>query len=152
MLNKIILALTLLCGFCLSTHANISEWTGLYRGVGVVEESDGKRHEIKCELQISEGNSTAFPEMLRVTYSEAGAASIQIQHLSRMPKHLTIQLTDKALGIAPSFAHPISIKLQKEPGGFNETLLTGDLVQYGVSYAQEPKTIKTLHLKLGKLK
>jgi hypothetical protein len=30
-------------------------------------------------------------------------------------------------------------------------LITGDLVEYDVSYVQEPKIISTLHLKLGKL-
>lgn len=151
MLNKIALALTLFCGFCLSAHANISGWTGLYRGVCVVEQTDGKRHEIKCELQIFETNDTSSGEVLKINHSE-DSVSIQIVNLGNAPKHLTIQLTDKALGIAPLFAHPISIKLQKEPGGFNETLIVGDLVEYDVSYAQEPKTIKTLHLKLGKLK
>ena len=89
--------------------------------------------------------------MLQISHSE-GAAVIQIQNLNSAPKHLTIQLTDKALNIPPLFAHPISIKLKKELGGFNETLIVGDLVEYDVSYAQEPKIISTLHLKLGKLK
>lgn len=150
MLNRITLSLTLLCGLCLSAHANISEWAGLYRGVGVVEESDGKRHEVQCELQIIESVTNASPEVLTVKYS-ADSAIIQIINLGKAPEHLTIQLTDRALGIAPLFAHPISIKLQKEPSGFNETLIVGDLVEYDVSYAQEPKTVSTLHLKLGKL-
>ena len=152
MLNKIVLTLTLLCCFGHSAHANINEWVGLYRGVGVVEQTDGKRHEIQCELQISETSITTSPEMLQLTYSDEGVAAIKIQNLSCAPKHLIVQLTDKALGIPALFAHPISIKLHKEPGGFNEMLITGDLVEYDVSYAQDPKIISTLHLKLGKLK
>jgi hypothetical protein len=152
MRKKIALALTLICCFGHSAHANINEWVGLYRGVAVVEQTDGKRHEIQCELQISETSITASPEMLQLAYSDEGVASIKIQNLSHAPKHLLVPLTDMALGIPPLFAHPISINLQKEPGGFNEMLITGDLVEYDVSYAQDPKIISTLHLKLGKLK
>jgi hypothetical protein len=148
-MKNFFLALIFLTSFGLSAHANVSEWEGLYRGVCVIENTDGKRSEIQCELKII-GGSTSSPEMLNVTYSE-NAASIQIQNLSHPPKHLTVQLSETALGIAPSFAHPISIKLQKEPGGFDETLIIGDLIEYDVSYAQEPKTVSTLHLKLGKL-
>jgi hypothetical protein len=129
----------------------VSEWEGLYRGVCVIEQTDGKRTEIQCELKISGGSSTASPEMLNVSYS-ANWASIQIQNLGHAPKHLTVQLSETALSIAPSFAHPLSIKLRKEAGGFNETLIVGDLIEYDISYAQEPRTVRTLHLKLGKLK
>ncbi|MFT6059696.1 MAG: hypothetical protein ACJAS5_001134, partial [Lentimonas sp.] len=41
---KIALALTLICCFGHSAYANINEWVGLYRGVAVVEQTDGKRH------------------------------------------------------------------------------------------------------------
>ena len=128
MIKNSFLALTLLFCFSHSAHANISEWTGIYRGVGVVEESDGKRNEIQCELQIIEDNSQKSSEVLTVKYSQ-GAAVIRIVNLGGAPKHLTQQVTETALNIAPLFAHPISIKLQKEPGGFNETLIVGDLVE-----------------------
>ena len=150
MIQKICFALTLFACLCSSAHANISEWTGIYRGVGVIEKTDGKRHEIQCELHIIEDNSEKSPEVLTVKYSQ-DAAVIQIRNLGNAPKHLTVQMTETALGIAPLFAHPLSIKLQKEPGGFNETLIVGDLIEYDVSYAQEAKTVSTLHLKLGKL-
>lgn len=149
-MKHLFLALTLFTCFSLSAHANVSEWEGLYRGVGVIESTDGTRHEIPCVLKISGGSSTTDPEMINVQYSE-DSASILIQNLQTPPKHLTVQLSEKALGIAPTFAHPISVKLQKEQGGFNETLIVGDLVEYDVGYAQEPKTVSTLHLKLGRL-
>lgn len=142
--------LTLLIGFSLSALANISEWSGLYRGVCVIEQTDGKRHEIQCELQIVENPNETSSQVLSVKHSE-GLAVIQILNLSSAPKHLTVQLSEEVLGIAPLFAHPVSIKLQKKPGGFNETLIVGDLVEYNVSYAQEARIINTLHLKLGKL-
>lgn len=151
MLHKICLAFTLLTCFSLSALANVSDWVGHYRGVGVIENNDGKRHEILCELKISGDTTSTDPEILNVTYT-AGAAFITIQNLNTTPKHLTIQLSETALGIAPLFAHPIAIKLQKEPGGFNEMLVVGDLIEYNVSYSQEPKTKSKLHLKLGKLK
>ncbi|MFQ3226204.1 MAG: hypothetical protein ACI8Z5_002476 [Lentimonas sp.] len=150
MIQKVCFALTLIVCLCSSAHANINEWTGIYRGVGVIENTDGKRHEIQCELHIIEDNSEKFPEVLTIKYTE-DAAVIHIRNLGNAPKHLTIQITETALGIAPLFAHPISIKLQKEPGGFNEILITGDVIEYDVSYAQEAKTVSTLHLKLGKL-
>jgi len=143
-------ALTLFPCLCSSVLADISQWVGIYRGVGVIEQTDGKRNEIHCELHIIEDNSQDFPEVLTIKYSQ-DLAIIQIRNLGSAPKHLTVQMTDNALSIAPLFAYPISIKLQKDPGGFNETLLVGDLVEYTVSYAQEPKTDSTLHLKLGKL-
>jgi hypothetical protein len=150
MFTKITLAL-LTCVAALSAQANINQWTGFYRGVGVVEKNDGKRHEIRCELQISADNDKTSPEMIQISYSEDGQASIHIQNLGNIPKHMSVKLTDNQLGIPPLFAHPVSIKLQKEAGGFNEKLIVGDLIEYDVSYAQEPKVINTLHLKLGKL-
>jgi hypothetical protein len=149
--KKITLILTLVLSVVLNSYADISAWTGIYRGACVVEQPDGKRHEIPCTLLISENPSVGLSQVLTVGNTEY-PLEIEIINLSTAPKHQLIQVSEQSLTIPPLFAHPVSIQLKKEPGGFNETLITGDLVEYKVSYSQVPKVIRTLHLKLGKLK